>query len=413
MRLRTIALVRGFSLADFGVSTRHMGRTVLLMVLALGLGILVESLAPGMSLAAPAFLMGEDVAGPRGLVVAVNQIVRAPFVGGLGTGKKQDLVEINLTLVNTGPRAIPVDPAKEFSLRLEHPYQPVTVPGKTNFDTPFQVHPGTQSRATLFFRVDAEDHKLVPVLEFAQGTHPLRFLCDERLQKALDKSESAPLDPDEALLLARAFLDGDRPHEARKLLLPYLARPVRDPRLLIALAAAEQRRGARDVAADLLRQVGSVRGLSREDALELARQAFESGLYETSRAVLEPLAQTGSLTDSDLLFLARCWYFDGELDRAYQVLLQLDQRGFQHKFLFFTLGNIDEKNDRLVQAINWWERALQVDPNYYEALFNIGVAHYKRDDRQKAIDSWRRVLLLNPDAETRETTEEALRSVDF
>ena len=128
--------------------------------------------------------------------------------------------------------------------------------------------------------------------------------------------------------------------------------------------------------------------------------------------MLEPLASRQLLEDKDQLFLARCWYFDGKLEQARRLLETIERNGFKDKTLYFTLGNIAEKNDDLPTAITWWEKSVECDPQYAEAMFNIGVGYYKLNRRDQAVASWKKTLLMNPDAETRKIAEEAVRSLE-
>ncbi|HQG29425.1 MAG TPA: hypothetical protein PLY73_12820, partial [Candidatus Ozemobacteraceae bacterium] len=98
--------------------------------------------------AAALFLQGEDVIGPDGIVVCVNEFRRTPFTGGLGTGAKQDKVEIQLTFVNTGTRSFAVDPLKDYTLRMSGTYSPAAMENPDCLARPFDMSPGTQSRGT-------------------------------------------------------------------------------------------------------------------------------------------------------------------------------------------------------------------------------------------------------------------------
>lgn len=358
------------------------------------------------------FFMGEDIHGPDGLLISVNQVQRQAFTGGLSSEKKEQ-IEVQLTFVSTGRASIPIDPGKDFTIGFGGtPFPPVAQAGAGSLDRPFTVNPGTQSRGSLVFLVPVGEVRGSPELRFTGAAEPLVVVCDPDLAVLFDKSQAGPLGPDDGLKLGRHLYEAGRYLEARQVLDASLGRAGADPRLLLQMALVEQKLGNQDESRAFLTRISLQARLDLEDALLLARQAFELGEYPLAQRVLEPLAGEAALADKELLLLARVLYYQKEYDRAEKMLQDLQSRGFSDKVLFFTLGNVAEKRDDLNGAMRWWEKAYQADPTYYEALFNLGVGYYKTDDRQKAGEAWRKVLLLNPDPETRQIAEDALHSLE-
>ncbi|MBP7634928.1 tetratricopeptide repeat protein [Candidatus Ozemobacteraceae bacterium] len=362
--------------------------------------------------AAALFLQGEDVIGPDGIVICVNEIRRTPFTGGLGTGVKQDKVEIQLTFVNTGTRSFSVDPLNDYSLRLGGTYAPSPMENPDCLARPFDMSPGTQSRGTLCFTVDAADTVAPRLVMKNDHVSELAVLCDSDLGRLMEQSASSLPAIDGTVKLVKFLIEAERLEAARGLIEKAVVAFPGDPRISLLQAMVRRRLGDTEGASDAIARIGDTARLEKDDALELARQAFELTQYGVAQKMLEPYAERGSLGDKELLFLARCWYFDRQYDRADKLLTDLYARGFQDSRLFFTLGNICEKRDDWRGALKWWEKAIEADPKYYEAEFNIGVAWYKLDERTQAIDHWRRVLILDPDPETREAAEDAIRSLE-
>ena len=61
------------------------------------------------------------------------------------------------------------------------------------------------------------------------------------------------------------------------------------------------------------------------------------------------------------------------------------------------------------KAIDAWNRALRLDPNNPDALFNIGyVKWHAQGDRKAAIDAWQRLLKTSPNHPMRAQVEELL-----
>lgn len=391
-----------------GMSVRSIFRYCLLTALVL--------MNPGSLLCAQfesgLFLQGEDVLGPGGVVISVNETRRQPFTGGLGTAAKQDRIDIQLTFVNTGREVFSVDPLKDYSLRLTGSYAAVVMDSFDCLSKPFNVSPGTQSRGTLCFKVDSSD-STTPRLILSNGRDAeLAILCDPELGRLLEKSGASLPDVDGTVKLVKFMIEAERLENARNLADKAVQAYPGEPRVSLLDAMVRRRLGDAEGASEAIARITETQRLDKSDALELARQAFELSQYGVAQKILEPYSGSGSLGNKDMLFLARCWYFDRQYERAERLLTDLYARGFLDSTLFFTLGNILEKRDDWRGALNWWEKAVESDPKYYEAEFNIGVAHFKLDDREQALAHWRRVLILDPDPETREAAEDAIRSIE-
>ncbi|MBI3039444.1 tetratricopeptide repeat protein, partial [bacterium] len=295
---------------------------------------------------------------------------------------------------------------------IDETYSAISEKGLEGLDKPFSIHGGTQSRGSLWFRVNSNDNKSPPELIFRPAQENAKVCCDQTLSNNFEKAKSTSLDIDEALKVSQFLIGSERIDDAEVILKPYLDRYPNYPGLLLQLASIAKSHQDNEKATECLSKISPQSGsLGREEALKLARQAFDVEQYDLCSKVLEPFASQGSLSNQDLLFLARSWYFNKQFERAKKLLVDLDSRGFEDKSLFFTLGNIADKLDDQDSAIHWWEKTLRKDPNYFEALFNIGVAYYKQGDKDRAEDCWRRVLDLQPDSQTREATEEALKSI--
>jgi len=380
-------------------------------VLAFAIGFVLPFAAPGT--AAPTrFFMGEDIIGPRGLLISVNQVVRKAFTSGLNSDKKEQF-EIQMTFVSTGHSPFQIDPLNDFVLAFgEFTFPPISTPQGGCLDRQFTVNPGTQSRGSLFFALPSASAEGVPQLRYTGTPEPLVILCDPDLAGLFEKSRQSPLGADDCLKLSRFLYDAERYVDAKQALESSISGSGSDPRLMLQMAMVDQKLGNPEEARALLTRLGLNSQLDSEDALTLAKQAFEVGQYDLAQKVLEPLAAAGKLGDLELTLLARCLYYSKELDKAERMFNDLQSRGVQNKTIFFTLGNIAEKRDDINSAIKWWEKAFAADPSYYEALFNIGVGYFKLDDKKKAAEAWRKVLLLNPDSETRKIAEEALGNIE-
>jgi tetratricopeptide (TPR) repeat protein len=354
------------------------------------------------------YLLNEDAPPLGGLIVCANSFSRSPHTGGLGTSGKKDIIEISLSFVQQGKTAATVDPMKDFVLSLRKEYAPTVQSGKVCLDRPFTVHPETQSRGTLMFHVDQDDTERYPRLIFHVENRTLVFCCDPELGKLLEQSANGSLDLERSINLSQFLVENERMDLAEKIVTFHLERNPGHPLLSLQKVAILRWFGRHSQANELLGQLADNTALPKEDAVSLAHTAFEQGQLDVVRKLLEPLGEKAQLEDRELLLLARCWYFGRAYEASENLLKQLADRGMSDRVLFFTLGNIADKRDDWPNAIKWWEKSLEIDPNHIEARFNVGVAHYKMGNTAEAKTAWTKVLGMNPDEETRRMTESAL-----
>ena len=356
--------------------------------------------------------MEEDIAHPAGLVMSVNDYLINEFKGGLGGRGKENEIHINLTIVNTGNRTFSISPLKDFSVELRHTYPAIEDSlGKATRHS-FAVHPGTQSRVNLYFRVPAEE-TLAPLLIFTLEGSKVRVLCDKEMNRMASKMKNTGLTTDESIKLAGFFLDAGRIAMARNVVGPALAKDPYNSNLLIQMASIEDRSGYPKTASEFLQRVNPANIRTRKESISFAVQAFELGNYKLAINVLEPLASINQLDEDAKVYLARAYYYEDEFNQSEELLNNLIRNGSRDKLVFFTLGNIKDKTNKIEQAIANWKKAVELDPDYCEAYFNLGVAYLKKNDTIKAREYWKKVLLLKPDSATLSATEEALSATEY
>lgn len=372
---------------------------------------LLHLCAPVLS-AQSAFLMGEDVLHPSGFVVTVNSYSREPLKSGFNSQGRLDEVWINMTLVNTGVKTFRVDPASDFTLELKNHFNSSVDPDGRAVKAPFNVFPSTQSRIDLYFKVDSEQ-KLVPVLNFNLEDSAVRIFCDPSLEALLQKSNETVLAADEAVKLAQVLIDGGRYSLAEKIVLATNAREPGNTRLLMQLAGIEEANSNSEGAAFYLRQIniGSIAG--KEEAFAVAKMAVGLGFYSLAIAMLEPLEAMGRLEAAQKIMLARAYYYENSTEPASRIINALIQAGQADASAYFTYANLFDKEGNMEKAIENWQKAIDLSPNYAEAFYNLGVGYFKIQRNDKARECWEKVLLLRPDSETMRAAEDALKATEF
>jgi tetratricopeptide (TPR) repeat protein len=62
----------------------------------------------------------------------------------------------------------------------------------------------------------------------------------------------------------------------------------------------------------------------------------------------------------------------------------------------FELGNLLEKQGKSEEAIEYFRNAIRINPHYVKAYNSLGMAFLKQDQRQAALDYFRKALQINP-----------------
>ncbi len=358
------------------------------------------------------FFMGEDVLHPSGFVLTVNEFDRRPFQTGLGGQGRQDEVFVNMTLVNTGVRTFRIDPLVDFELELHNSF-PATVDqeGKAT-KSQFNVFPSTQSRINLYFKVDS-DQQVSPVLKFKLEDSVVSIICDPAFDKLYQRAEEGSLQSDEVVQLGRQLIGAGRFSAAEKIVRPALERDPGNSQLLLQMAAIEDAACNRENAAHYLQMINPGSITSEAEAFSVAKMAVSMGFYPLAIAVLEPFAAVDRLENSQKLLLARAYYYEDRLFESEQLLTPLLSAGMADQNAFFTMGNLYDKKNDLTRAIEYWEKAVEIDSSYAEAQFNLGVGYFKMKKLDKARECWERVRTLRPDSETLQAAEEALKATEY
>ncbi|HAE39075.1 MAG TPA: hypothetical protein DCG57_10615 [Candidatus Riflebacteria bacterium] len=358
-----------------------------------------------------AFLMGEDVAHPSGLVMSVNSIARRPFASGLGVSR-QDEIFINMTFVNTGVKTYRVDPLKDFAIDIDTRFDSSLDKENKSTRDAFNVFPATQSRVDLYFKVDSSQ-SAAPILNFTLEDATVRIICDPELQNLLQKSSESTLRSDEAIRVGRVLVENMRYQLAEDILRRSVAADPTNNRLLMLLASVEDANLNRENAEHYLRMINPATIADQSEAVSVAKMAVTLGFYDLAVSVLAPFEMVGRLTPEERLLLARASYYENDMAAATRILDVLIREGSRDAAVYFTYANLYDRQGDIDKAIEFWEKAIEISPSHTEAHFNLGVGYYKQQRIDRARECWQKTLLLNPDSETLRATEEALRATDY
>ncbi|NLV95689.1 MAG: tetratricopeptide repeat protein [Candidatus Riflebacteria bacterium] len=355
-------------------------------------------------------LIGEDLFDHSGVVLTVNEYKREAFLGGLRAQGPRDQIHLNVTLVNTGRENHTINPLEDFYIELNSSFKPSPDANKSATVDAFQLFPTMQTRINLYFIVDAAQ-KSVPSLFFKISDNLLKIICDTQTEKAV--KDGSTLSPEEAIHVARVLLDAEKFDDAKRILLGALIQDSGDPFVLMMLARVEDAQYEPEAAASYLGRIRPSRIGNSVDAYAYANMAMKLDYPHIAINILQDFFSRGELNNDQKLLLARAYYSEEMFREAEYVLLPLISSGTADKLAHFTMGNVFNLKGDLNRAIHQWEMAIDVDSQYAEAYFNIGVAYFKKQDIERAREYWRKVLVVNPDSYTLRAAEDALKATEF
>lgn len=64
---------------------------------------------------------------------------------------------------------------------------------------------------------------------------------------------------------------------------------------------------------------------------------------------------------------------------------------------FILIGALYRKHGNSIEAVKYWEKALQVNPKRFDVYRAIGTVDFEKEEYEKAVTNWKKALEINPD----------------
>lgn len=93
---------------------------------------------------------------------------------------------------------------------------------------------------------------------------------------------------------------------------------------------------------------------------------------------------------SALIALGRRAFEENDLDRAEALIREAVEGGAQYADLYHTLGLVCSRQNRLEDAVAWFEKSLAVNPAYTEALLSLSITLNEMGRYEEAREAYRR-----------------------
>ncbi|TFG22675.1 MAG: tetratricopeptide repeat protein [Promethearchaeota archaeon] len=108
----------------------------------------------------------------------------------------------------------------------------------------------------------------------------------------------------------------------------------------------------------------------------------------------------------DLLIKAKKFFNDKRYEESIEILKNLFKKNPQSEELKKELINVlfsygfylsDEFVMEFEKAIKYFNKILEIDPNNYRAIYNIGIAHFNMGDMNNAMRAYNTAIKIKPD----------------
>ncbi len=81
-------------------------------------------------------------------------------------------------------------------------------------------------------------------------------------------------------------------------------------------------------------------------------------------------------------------HYAGEIERAYQLVLEAIEKFPKNPAFYVHGGNICQQLKRYEEAFSYWNRALELDKTYLDAAYSMGFCYEELEQYGKALQAW-------------------------
>jgi tetratricopeptide (TPR) repeat protein len=140
-------------------------------------------------------------------------------------------------------------------------------------------------------------------------------------------------------------------------------------------------------------------------------QALETYAGVIEKAKADP--QMGKeMTAKALARIGECHLKKGDFETAQGFFKQSIEAFPEDEVLAYNVGEIYFSNQKLDEAITYFELAIKIKPDWSEGYYKLGLAYLNKADYEKARQSLAKVLELEPDSERAAVVKGILDTID-
>ena len=89
----------------------------------------------------------------------------------------------------------------------------------------------------------------------------------------------------------------------------------------------------------------------------------------------------------------------GDFAAAETALMEAAQSMSASREVFYNLGEVKFAKGETEEAMKWYQRAVDTDPNWGKPLFKIALGHLQKGDTKMAIETLEKVIAVEPNSQ--------------
>ena len=89
-------------------------------------------------------------------------------------------------------------------------------------------------------------------------------------------------------------------------------------------------------------------------------------------------------------------FHDNKVEEAFNLLNHSLLEDFNSIEILNALGDLNYLSHNMIQAIDFWEKSLVINPGQVDILFNTALIFHQNNEYQKALELYNRILAINP-----------------
>jgi tetratricopeptide (TPR) repeat protein len=90
---------------------------------------------------------------------------------------------------------------------------------------------------------------------------------------------------------------------------------------------------------------------------------------------------------------------------------QLDEKSLKDPELFYSIGIALFRKRQIDGAIDFFNKGIAVDPNYFEAYYQLALAHINKGNTEEAKKNLQKVIELAPESELAASVKKMLETI--
>jgi Flp pilus assembly protein TadD len=133
---------------------------------------------------------------------------------------------------------------------------------------------------------------------------------------------------------------------------------------------------------------------------------FENAIVNLKRFLEKKPQSKETLINLSIVYIAK-----GDVEGGMKYFNQLDEKSLKDPELFYSIGIALFRKRQIDGAIDFFNKGIAVDPNYFEAYYQLALAHINKGNTEEAKKNLQKVIELAPESELAASVKKMLETI--